>query len=81
MGSYIRLSRVKVDFKYHHDMIPKDADIIFGAICQELCTSAAYDAEAGVGSHSLLDKGTKVSHGPTHVMHHNVMSSLQQSLK
>lgn len=61
--------------------VPKENDVIFGAICQELGSTAAYDAEVRVRGDGLLNQGAKVSHRALDIMHHDVVSSLQQCLQ
>ena len=62
-------------------IIPKDHYVIFRAIGQGLRPPAAYDAEVGVRGDGLLHQRAEVCQGASDIVHHDVVSGLQQSLK
>lgn len=55
-------------------------DIVLRAISQELRPPAADDADIRVWSDGFLYEGAEMSQGATHIVHHDVVGSLQKGL-
>ena len=62
-------------------ILPEYNYIIFGAISQGVSSTATDDTRAGVWRYPSLHKGAQVDQRATHIMHHDVIGSLQQGLQ